>query len=94
MIHSTGHNSRLDRLETRTTAHFGNDIYSKEELVAEIGSASLMTMLEIETAQTFTNSIAYIQSWLQVLKNDSRLIVSVAGKAKKAVKFILGEDAD
>lgn len=42
----------------------------------------------------FSNKVLlspYIQSWLQVLKNDKRFIVSAAGKAEKAVALILGE---
>lgn len=49
MVHSTGHKSRLDRLETGASAHFGSESYSKEELVAELGSATLINMLGIET---------------------------------------------
>lgn len=90
MTHSTGHKNRLNRLEK--DAHFGNEVYSKEELVAELGSASLMNMLGLETKKTFRNSAAYIQSWIQVFKNDPRFIVSAAGKAEKAVKFILNEE--
>lgn len=91
LTHSTGHKSRLDRLETGAIASFGSETYSKEELVAEIGSASLMNMLGIETPQTFKNSTAYIQNWLQVLKNDNKFIVSASSKAEKAVNYILGE---
>lgn len=86
--HSTGHESRLNRLDG--TAHFGNEEYSKEELVAEIGAASLMNEMGIETPSSFKNSAAYCQSWLKALKNDSRMIVSAASKAEKAVKMILG----
>lgn len=90
LTHSTGHKSRLDRLQTGAVAAFGSENYSKEELVAEIGSASIMNMLGIETAKTFRNSAAYIQSWIKVLKNDNRFIVSAAGKAEKAVNYIIG----
>jgi antirestriction protein ArdC len=90
MVHSTGHKSRLNRLER--DAHFGNEIYSKEELVAELGAAFLMNLLGIETKKTFRNSTAYIQNWIQVLKNDPRFVVSAAGKAEKAVHYIMGED--
>lgn len=90
MVHSTGHKSRLNRLERN--AHFGNEIYSKEELVAELGAAFLMNLLGIETKKTFRNSTAYIQNWIQVLKNDPRFVVSAAGKAEKAVHYIMGED--
>lgn len=89
--HSTGHKTRLDRLQTGQVAAFGSEEYSKEELVAEIGSATLMNLLGIETVKTFRNTAAYIQSWLNVLKNDNKFIVSASSKAEKAVNFILGE---
>lgn len=89
MVHSTGHEKRLNRLETGKAAAFGGQSYSKEELVAEIGSAAILNTLNIEVPETFQNSVAYIQSWLKVLKNDCRFIVSAAGKAEKAVDYIL-----
>ncbi len=88
MVHSTGHMNRLARLDG--TAFFGSEEYSKEELVAEIGAAALVNYTGLETGKSFRNSAAYIQNWLQVLKNDKRFIVSAAGKADKAVAFILG----
>ena len=89
MTHSTGHAKRLDRLEK--TAFFGSDAYSKEELIAEIGAAALVNRAGLETAKSFRNSAAYVQNWLQALKNDKRFIVSAAGKAEKAVALIMGE---
>ncbi|MBE5772347.1 MAG: DUF1738 domain-containing protein [Clostridiales bacterium] len=91
MIHSTGHKTRLDRLEK--TAFFGSEAYSKEELIAEIGAATLVNHAGLETSRSFRNSAAYVQNWLQVLKNDKRFIVSAAGKAEKAVNLILGTAA-
>lgn len=88
LTHSTGHSSRLNRL--KSTAHFGSESYSKEELTAEIGAASLLSYAGIETTKSFRNSTAYIQSWLRVLRNDSRFIVSAASRAEKAVNLILG----
>lgn len=93
MVHSTGHKTRLDRLETGSNAHFGSETYSKEELTAELGSASLLNMLGIETPKTFKNSSAYIQSWLRILKNDNKFIVSASSKAEKAVNYILGKES-
>ena len=92
MIHSTGHKSRLDRLENGASARFGSETYSKEELVGEIGSAMILNCLGIETEKTFKNSSAYVQNWLQVLKNDNKFIVSAASKAEKAAKYIFGEN--
>ncbi len=89
MVHSTGHTKRLNRLDA--TAFFGSEAYSKEELVAEIGAAALVNHAGLETAKSFRNNAAYVQSWLQALKDDKRFIVSAAGKADKAVALILGE---
>lgn len=89
MIHSTGHQSRLDRLESGASARFGGESYSKEELVAEIGSTMILNQLGIETSKTFSNSAAYIKGWLAVLRNDSKFIVSASSKAEKAVDYIL-----
>ena len=90
LTHSTGHASRLNRLEK--VAFFGSEAYSKEELVAEIGAAALVNHAGLETANSFRNSAAYVQSWLKVLKEDKRFIVSAAGKAEKAVSLILGAE--
>lgn len=91
LVHSTGHKSRLDRFSgSAADAAFGSEEYSKEELVAEIGSAALLNRLGIESDASFRNSAAYIQSWLKALKNDKRMIVSAAGRADKAVQLIMG----
>jgi Antirestriction protein len=85
--------SRCNRAEDRKgkLVAFGSEEYSKEELVAEIGSANLMNIAGIETSGTFKNSSAYIQNWLSVLKNDVKFIVSASSKAEKAVRYILNE---
>ena len=88
LTHSTGHEKRLNRISKE--ARFGNEEYSKEELVAEIGASALVNHVGLETSSSFRNTAAYIQNWLQVLKNDKRFIVSAAGKAEKAVSLILG----
>lgn len=92
-VHSTMKESRCNRAENRKgkLVAFGSSEYSKEELVAEIGSASLMNIMGIETSKSFRNSSAYIQNWLSVLKNDVKFIVSASSKAEKAVDYILGE---
>lgn len=88
LTHSTGHKSRLDRI-VEGSFSFGDATYSKEELVAEIGSASILNILGIETDDSIRNNAAYIQSWIKALKNDKRLIVSAATKASKAVELII-----
>ena len=87
LTHSTGHEKRLNRLKDE--AFFGNEEYSKEELIAEIGASFLCAKAGIE--KTIKNSVAYIQSWLKALKNDKKLIFKASSEAEKAVKYILGE---
>ena len=90
MIHSTSHKDRLNRIEeTGKIAAFGSENYSKEELTAEIGSSFLMNYCGIENDNTFKNHTGYIQSWINVLKNDNKFIVSAASKAEKATKYVL-----
>lgn len=91
-VHSTMKTSRCNRQEDRKgkVVSFGSEEYSKEELVAEVGSAQLMNLVGIETTKSFRNSTAYIQSWLKVLMNDNKFIVSASSKAEKAVNYILG----
>lgn len=92
MLHSTGYSKRLNRLESGASAGFGSETYSKEELTAEIGSAMILNRLGIETDRTFSNSTAYIQNWLQVLRNDNKFIISASSKSEKAVKYIFNEN--
>lgn len=89
--HSSGHKSRLNRIQTGAISAFGSQDYSKEELVAELSSATLMSVTGLETPKTFRNSTAYIQNWLQVLRNDNKFIVSASSKAEKAVNYILAK---
>ena len=87
LTHSTGHKSRLDRISD--IAAFGDHNYSKEELVAELGSAFLVNHSGLESEASFRNSAGYIQGWLNALKDDKKLIISAAGAAEKAVNLIL-----
>ena len=93
MTHSTGAESRLNRKEISGSTSFGDTGYSKEELVAEIGAAMLCVKAGLDLEKSFDNSTAYVQNWLQALKNDKKLVVSAAGRAEKAVRYILREEA-
>lgn len=90
LVHSTKAKSRCDRdSEQHGIAAFGNEDYSREELVAEIGSAMLCNKIGIECEKAFKNSVAYIQGWLKAIKNDNRAIVWASSRAEIAAKFIL-----
>jgi antirestriction protein ArdC len=92
LTHSTGHAKRLGREGFDTSQKFGSDSYSREELIAEMGSAMLSGIAGIEQA-TISNSAAYLQSWIKRLKADSRLVVSAANAAQKAADYIRGASA-
>lgn len=93
-VHSTGHEKRLNRKAVVAGSFFAHDEYSKEELVAEIGACAIVHALGLETASTFRNNAAYIQNWLQALRNDKRMLVSASSAADKAVAYILGKEVE
>ena len=88
LIHSTGHESRLNRI---FGDHFGDELYSKEELVAEMGAAFLCAIAGIANEHTDRNTTAYIQNWISKLEADNRLIIHAAANAQRATDCILGE---
>ncbi len=85
-IHSTGHKTVLNRFKAGTT--FGSENYGREELVAEIGAATLLRMFGIETDRSLRNNKAYIESWKKAIKNDPMMVVTAINNASKAVKVI------
>jgi antirestriction protein ArdC len=84
LTHSTGHESRLKRIEP---AVFGSDPYAREELVAELGAAMLAGLIGLPEDET-DQSAAYIGNWLGRLKDDRKLVVQAAAQAQKAADFI------
>lgn len=90
LVHSTGHESRLARHDSKESVHFGSASYSKEELVAEMGAAYICNSCSL-AEETINNSAAYIAGWLKRLKSDKTFVVKAAAQAQKAVDFIKGE---
>jgi len=87
MIHWTSHSSRLDRDLGRQ--RHGDEGYAREELVAELGAAFLCAALGL-ALEPREDHAAYIASWLQVLRDDRRFIVSAAAHAQRAVAWLHG----
>jgi antirestriction protein ArdC len=90
LTHSTGHAKRLEREGIDKIQPFGSEDYSKEELVAEMGSAMLCGVAGIGQA-TIGNSAAYLRGWINRLKADSRLVIAAARAAQEAADYIRGE---
>ena len=89
LTHSTGHKSRLGRDGFESVQAFGSESYSKEELIAECSAAMLCGVTGIEN-RVIENSAAYLKTWIERLKGDSRLIVTAASAAQKAADYIQG----
>ena len=81
LVHSTGHESRLHRT---FGDRFGDELYSKEELVAEMGAAFLCA---IANEHTDRNTTAYIKFFACLYRDDGRAINNLS------VRFILSRPA-
>lgn len=89
--HSTGHKTRLNRFTGKAAlAPFGSQDYSREELVAETVAASILNAIGLESANSFRNSAAYIQSWSSHIKNDPMLYITASTRAQAAIDMIMG----
>jgi len=86
LVHSTGHASRLHRKDSMKTLDI--EAYSMEELVAEIGACFLASVAGLPE-DAINQGAAYIDGWLNVLRDDKRFIVFASTQAQKAVDFIL-----
>ena len=84
ICHWTGHPNRLHR---KFGARFGDHDYAFEELVAEIGAAFLGASTGIPFEEM--RHPGYIDSWLQILKQDKKAIFTAAAKAQTAADFVL-----
>ncbi|WP_439489170.1 ArdC family protein [Algoriphagus sp.] len=91
LLHSTGHPSRLNRIGVSEPQQFASEFYSREELIAEMGAGYLNNLTGILDQNLLENSAAYIQNWLNELRNDKHLLIGAASKAQKAVDYILME---
>jgi antirestriction protein ArdC len=80
--HWTGHESRLDR---QLGNRFGTRAYAAEELIAELGAAFLCAHLGI---QGDLRHAGYIESWIELLKDDDRAIFTAASKASQAADYL------
>ena len=90
LTHSTMHPNRCNRKSDMKSSMFGSEDYSREELVAELGSAMLCNASGLDCDKAFKNSVAYIQGWLSKLKNDNKMIIWASARAEKAAKYIIG----
>ena len=83
LAHWSGGKKRLSR---EMKGQFGSEDYAFEELIAELGSAFLMTDLGIVGE---VQHESYIASWLKALKNDKRYIFKAVSAASKAHRYLM-----
>ena len=89
LVHSTGHETRLNRKGFADPTEMDNKAYAYEELIAEIGAAFLCNHTGIDTEAVQKNSESYLVDWIQEFQNDKRMIVTAARQAQKAVDYII-----
>ncbi len=83
--HWTAPAGRCDR---ELGKRFGDNAYAAEELIAELGAAFTCAYLGLST-EPRADHAQYIQSWLKVLKADSRAIFTAASKAQQATDWLI-----
>lgn len=83
MAHSTGAESRLDRLKPSS---FGSKDYAKEELVAELTAALVSTQNGL-SKHVKDDSAAYLKNWLDSLKEEPSFVKNVLMDVKRAASF-------
>lgn len=84
LTHWTGHRDRLSR---DFGQRFGDAAYAFEELVAELCSAFLCADLGV-SAEPRADHGRYVASWITVLENDKRAIVTAASQAQRAADYL------
>jgi antirestriction protein ArdC len=87
VFHELGHwSGAAHRLGRDMSGFFGSKSYAHEELVAEMTSAFVCASLGIVPTVRHAD---YIGSWLEVLRDDDRVIVRAASAASKAADYLL-----
>ena len=85
MAHSTGSESRLNRLKPGQS--FGSAEYAREELVAELTAALVSSQFGM-SKHVKEDSVAYLKGWLSNLKEDPSYIKTTLLDVKRSASFI------
>ncbi|HWY02888.1 MAG TPA: zincin-like metallopeptidase domain-containing protein [Candidatus Acidoferrum sp.] len=92
LAHWSGHPSRLDRATLNESYRFGDINYAKEELRAEL--ASVFLAAERGIPHNPEQHAAYVNSWINLLKQDKNEIFRAAHDASGAADFLLALERD
>lgn len=89
MLHEMTHSTMTpERLNREMGGKFGDPKYAKEELVAELTAAMISHSMGFDSKIT-DNSAAYLDSWIGVLKQEPKFIISIMADVNKASDLIL-----
>ena len=84
LVHWSGARDRCGRL-------FGSlieeEVYAREELVAELGAAFLCSRLEVTLVPRLDHA-KYISYWLKILRSEPSALMKAATAASNAVDFL------
>lgn len=86
MVHSTGHESRLNRV---FKGGYGSRNYAIEELTAELATTFLEADLGINLDFDNKEHINYIGSWIECLKENPNILYDVCKNATIASEFLI-----
>ncbi|WP_028004379.1 ArdC family protein [Sinorhizobium meliloti] len=88
LLHEVSHwSGAKHRLDRDLSGRFGSESYAIEELVAELSASFLCGDLGV-AHDPRDNTATYLESWLKVLKNDKRAIITAAAKAQAAADYL------
>ncbi len=88
LAHSTGHPDRLNR-DIKNL--FGSENYAFEELIAEMTSCFMAPDLQdvdITSFNRFENNQAYLQSWIQAIKEKPDALIRAVKEADRATFYM------
>ena len=86
--HWSGHGSRLNRSTLTESYRFGDTNYAREELRAEL--ASVFLAAERGIPHDPEQHAAYVNSWIQALRQDKHEIFRAAHDASAITDYLLG----
>lgn len=86
LTHATGAVHRLNR---KLGGTFGSKDYAFEELIAEISSCFMSANLQIKQDEFhIQNHKAYVQGWIQSIKEDPEVLVKAVQQAEQAAEYM------
>lgn len=87
LAHWSGHSRRLNRQTLNESRSFGDEMYAREELRAEL--ASIFLAAERGVPHDPANHAGYLLAWIKTLRNDKNEIFRAATDAHRAADFLL-----